>query len=610
MPEPLPRSVFKNVYSILTPGERKGAIVLLGLMVIGMFLETLGIGLVVPLIGLMMQDDLAARYPLIQPTLDKLGNPDRETLTLWFVLGLVGVYLLKNAFLAFLTWRQNSFTYGFMARLSQSLLAVYLRQPYAFHLRRNSAQLIRNITNEGDLFTSSVVVSALHLTAEALVVLGISVLLLSVEPVGAVIVSCVLLVAVWGFGRLTRAHIGRWGLARQFHGGLRLQHIQQGLGGVKDIKLLGREGEFLDKFAFHNLRYTRAVKLQNTLLQMPKLWLEMLAVTGLVILILIMLAQNRPLPVIVPVLGLFAAAAFRLMPSIVRIIGAVQNLRYGLPIIDLLNEEFRLPVPVTEKQPPKVLAFKQEIRLARVSYRYPEAETLALAEISVIIRKGETVGFIGPSGSGKSTLVDVILGLFAPTGGRVAVDGVDIQEDLRGWQGQVGYVAQSIYLTDDTLTRNIAFGLPDAEIDEAAVMRAIRAAQLEELIDSLPSGVETVVGERGIRLSGGQRQRIGIARALYHDPAVLVLDEATSALDTATENSVMGSVAALHGSKTIVIIAHRLTTVQHCDRLYRLQEGKIVEEGTPETMLSKVAERSAGEKSLAIAGSTAHRSDS
>jgi ABC-type multidrug transport system fused ATPase/permease subunit len=225
--------------------------------------------------------------------------------------------------------------------------------------------------------------------------------------------------------------------------------------------------------------------------------------------------------------------------------------------------------------------FQTEIRLANVNFTYPSAAAPALRDLRLRISKGEAVGFVGPSGSGKSTLVDVVLGLLTPGTGQVLVDNKDIQGNLRAWQDQIGYVPQSIYLTDDTLRRNVAFGLPDREIDEAAVSRAVRAAQLEEFVEGLPKGLDTIVGERGIRLSGGQRQRIGIARALYHDPAVLVLDEATSALDTVTERDVMQAVSALHGNKTVLIVAHRLSTVANCDRLYRLEQGRIEAETGP-----------------------------
>ena len=570
-----------KIWDLLTPGERKSVLVLLGLMVIGMVLETLGIGLLIPAIAIMTQEDLAASYPALQPMLDALGNPGQQALLVGAMLGLIGVYLVKNLFLALLAWRQNSFTFGLMANTSQRLLALYLRQPYTFHLQRNSAQLIRNTLVEVDLFTSNVVTPMMQLMSEALILLGISVLLLAIEPVGAVVVACIFSITAWEFHRLTRRHIERWGVARQHHAGMRFQHIQQGLGGIKDIMLLGREYDFLNQYSFHNRQYARVAKRQNTLQQLPRLWLELLAVVGLATLVLTMLFQGQHMASIAPTLGLFAAAAFRLMPSVNRVLGAVQALRYGLPAINTLHEELNLAVPEPAVQTSNgTPAFQKEIRLINVTYTYPCAPVSALNHLSLTIQKGESVGFIGPSGAGKSTLVDVILGLLTPIAGQVAVDGQDIQQSLRAWQDQIGYVPQSVYLTDDTLRRNVAFGLPNDQIDVAAVQRAIKAAQLDEFVASLQDGLETTVGERGIRLSGGQRQRIGIARALYHDPAVLVLDEATSALDPATERGVMEAVRALKGTKTLIIVAHRLSTVEDCARLYRLENGRLVGQGT------------------------------
>jgi len=572
---------FVKIRQLLTRPERKNALALLSLMVVGMTLETLCTGLVIPAIALMMQQDLASSYPQVQPLLDSLGNPTQVELIVIVMLGLVAIYLVKNVFLAFLAWRQTRFAFGVQAQLSQRLFAIYLRQPYTFHLQRNSAQLIRNVTGEVSMFTEAII-SGLNIGTEVLVLFGISCLLLAVEPLGALLAVLVLGGAAWIFHRGTRAPIARWGQTRQRHDGLRIQHLQQGLGGAKDVKLLGREGDFIDQYRIHNTQSARVGQYQAALQMLPRLWLELLAVVGLATLVIAMLAQGREMTAIVPTLGLFAAAAFRLMPSVNRILNGVQVSRYTLPVVDTLHNELRLsvvaPVENRSRQGGKVPEFQSDIGLTNVAFTYPAAVAPAIKDVSLRIRKGESVGFVGPSGSGKSTLVDVILGLLAPASGIVEVDGGDIQKDLRAWQDQIGYVPQSIYLTDDTLRRNVAFGLPEAEIDDAAVERAIRAAQLDEFVAGLPEGPETLVGERGIRLSGGQRQRIGIARALYHDPAVLVLDEATSALDTATERGVMQAVTALQGSKTILIVAHRLSTVGGCHRLYRLEQGRIVEE--------------------------------
>lgn len=576
-------TVLRKIRFLLTPSERRGAVVLLGLMMVGMTLETLCTGLVIPAIALMMQQDLAATYPQFQPLLAALGSPPHAELIVKVMLGLVSIYLAKNLFLAFLAWRQTRFAFGAQAQLSQRLFAIYLRQPYTFHLQRNSAQLIRNVTGEVGMFTDAMV-GSLNIVTELLVLLGISTLLLAVEPAGTLIAALVLGGAAWTFHYGMRARIVRWGESRQKHDVMRLQHLQQGLGGAKDVILLGREANFLDQFGVHTAQSARVGQFQSTLQMLPRLWLELLAVVGLATLVVAMLLQGREVATIVPTLGLFAAAAFRLMPSVNRVLAGAQVLRYNLPVVNSLHEELKLATPqraATRARAAGVPCFQIDIRLCNVDYTYPSAAAPALNDLTLRIRKGESIGFVGPSGSGKSTLVDVILGLLTPSAGQVLADGEDIQKHLRAWQDQIGYVPQSIYLTDDTLRRNVAFGLPDGEIDNAAVERAIRAAQLREFVAGLRDGLETLVGERGMRLSGGQRQRIGIARALYHDPAVLVLDEATSALDTATERGVMQAVNALHGSKTLLIVAHRLSTVANCDRLYRLDQGRVAAETVP-----------------------------
>jgi ABC-type multidrug transport system fused ATPase/permease subunit len=308
-----------------------------------------------------------------------------------------------------------------------------------------------------------------------------------------------------------------------------------------------------------------------------------------------MIWRERALTDIVPVVGLFAAAAFRLLPSMNRVLTALHGLRYGLPVIDMLHAELTRPLVADEAGDAGAAGagFSRGIRIDALSYRYPGAPAAALDRLTLDIRAGETLGIVGSSGSGKSTLVDLLLGLLTPESGRIEADGRDIRDDLRGWRSQIGYVPQSIYLTDDTLRRNIAFGIPDDRIDDAAVARALAFAQLDGFVAAQPEGVHSFVGERGVRLSGGQRQRIGIARALYHDPPILVLDEATSALDVATEAEVMKAVAALQGRKTIVIVAHRLSTVEQCDRLCRLESGRAVQTGSPAEVLDQLV-RTAG----------------
>jgi len=307
--------------------------------------------------------------------------------------------------------------------------------------------------------------------------------------------------------------------------------------------------------------------------------MELLTIICLGLLVSVMVLSNKAIGDILQVLSLFGAAAFRLLPSISQVINSFMSINVNRPILNNLYTDLSLKIPATttDQKSRKLL---DRIDVEGLSFSYARTTRDALNNVSIHIRRGEAVGLIGSSGSGKSTLVDILLGLLEPISGRVRIDGNDIHQNLRGWQDQIGYVPQSIFLTDDTLRRNVAFGLPKDKIDDDAVRSAIRSAQLEEFVASLPDGMETVVGERGVRLSGGQRQRIGIARALYNNPDVLVLDEATSSLDTETEHGVMQAVQALQGDKTVIIVAHRLSTVEYCDRLYRLENAQIVDEGT------------------------------
>ena len=421
----------------------------------------------------------------------------------------------------------------------------------------------------------------MQVVTAATVALGLAGLLLAVEPTIALVASAVLLVATLGFYRVVTPRMARLGRQRQYHQGQVVQHINQGLGGIKEAKLLGREAFFGQQHDCHNKRFVRALQGLQTVNQLPRLYMETLAVSGIVAVVLALLARGETLGTLLPTLSLFAAAAFRLMPQFNKILNGANQMRFATHCVDVVAEEFAQTVPAAA--PPRgasVPQLRHAIELVGVMYYYPQSTEPALEDVSLCVAQGSSVGFVGSTGAGKTTLVDVLLGLLAPTQGQVLVDGVDIQEDLAGWQRQIGYIPQQIYLCDDTLRGNIAFGVPEAQIEEASVRAAVRAAQLEALVSELPNGLDTVVGERGVRLSGGQRQRVGIARALYHNPQVLVMDEATAALDNETEADVMAAVEQLSGKKTLIIIAHRLTTVQNCGHLFFMENGEIKDKGS------------------------------
>lgn len=581
--------IFQELKFLLSQKQKKRALILLFLMFIGMGLETIGVGLVVPVISLMTQSNFSEKYQVIQDLLIYFNHPTQSQIVTGAMVFLVVIYLLKNVFLAFLAWQQSHFIFDVQKEVSQRLFNTYMHQPYVFHLQRNSAQLIRNVTIESSLLTVSIN-SALVILTESLVILGIAILLLLIEPVGAALVVMILIVAGYTFLKMTRRMILDWGKARQHHEGMRIQHLQQGLGGIKDVILMKRQLNFQQEYQVHNIASATVGGHQSALQQFPRLWLEFLAILGLAVLVIVMLKDAASTNNILPTLGLFAAAAFRLIPSANRMVSAIQSLRYGLPVVNTLYSELKSePVKVessilTDDFPGE---FRDSIKIENVCFSYPSSNKKTLEKVSFNIKKGESIGFIGASGSGKSTMIDILLGLIQPQFGQVLVDDCDIFKNPRNWQKHIGYVPQSIFLTDDTLRRNVAFGLAENQIDDTAVECAIKMAQMEDFINTLPEGLKTTVGERGIKLSGGQRQRIGIARALYHDPQVLILDEATSALDNATEQEVMLAIRALHGTKTIIIVAHRLSTVAHCDYLYRFNKGRIVDQGRPLDLLNK-----------------------
>jgi ABC-type multidrug transport system fused ATPase/permease subunit len=567
---------FISYWGLLSPAFKFRSISILVLTLIGTAMETIGIGLVIPAVALMTYENITDRYPDIAPLLTAIGNPSQQKLVVIGVLLLLAFFVLKAIYLAFMVWQQSKYIYHVKADVSQRLFEKYLCERYENHLQRNTGHLIRNITSEAAELVNRFLHPAMLILTEVLVLIAITTLLFYIQPIGATLLFITTAFAIYLFQSVTRKRLQAWGSQRQRHEGLRIQRAQEGLGGVKDIKVLGREHEFIEQYREHNLASAYIDRNRLALAQIPRLWLETIGVLGLTLLVIVVVARDQSTASLIPTIGAFGAATFRILPSAIRLLGALQSVRYSVPVIDLINKELGDVSSEAPGADGDKIAFGKEIVVSDLSYTYPGASAPSLSGLTFTIHKGDSVGVIGASGAGKTTLVDILLGLLTPTSGRILVDGKDVRRDLRSWQDLIGYVQQSIFLTDDTLRRNIAFGLPDDAIDDEAVRRAIDAAQLSELVLTLPDGLETLVGERGIRFSGGQRQRIGIARALYHEPPVLVLDEATSALDVETEKEIMDSIFALQGTRTVVIVAHRLSTVEHCDRILKLETGKLV----------------------------------
>jgi ATP-binding cassette, subfamily B, bacterial PglK len=567
---------FVAAWQLLPKKFHRHTYFILALTLIGTVLETAGIGLVIPAIALMADPNITDKYPALTPIFKALGNPSHALLVIYGVSLLLSSYVIKALYLAFLSWKQSQYIYAIKAHLSQSLFEQYVRSPYEFHLQQNSGHLIRNITIEVEQLVIRVLIPGVLLVTEFLVIVAIAALLFFIQPAGALVLFSVMGLAMYGFQRVTQNHLIKWGTERQHHEGYRIQKAQEGLGGIKDVKLLGKESNFINTYGKHTLNASLVERKQYALSNIPRLWLETIGVLGLTLLVVVALENTGSPSDVIPIIGLFAAAAFRILPSANRILNSVQSLKYADAVIGLILKEFELKQDSSTFEG-KAIKFNHQLELRNVSYAYPKASGNSLNNITLSIQKGESVGLIGTSGAGKSTLVDVLLGLITSSSGEVLIDGQNINESMRSWQNLIGYVQQSIFLTDDTLRRNIAFGLNDDEIDDGLVNQAVQAAQLDQFVQDLPDGINTFVGERGVRLSGGQRQRIGIARALYHNPPVLVFDEATSALDNETEAEVMESIKSLKGSRTMIIIAHRLSTIEHCDKVFRLERGQLVQ---------------------------------
>ncbi len=561
---------------------------LLLLMLLGAAFEALGIAAILPFIALIDNAEAADDYRPLRwlSRLSGLG-PGREFL-IWCGTLLILLYLIKGCYLGLLYALQHRFLIGRQVALSRRLLAAYVTSPYTFHLQRNSAELQTHLNSDVVLVFTEVLVPLCRLVIEALVALAIVLVLIIVRPALALQVIGILGGLSAAFYLAMHRRAAAYGELQHQRFVAMTQWVNQALGGVKEARLLGREMYFVESYARASAEYARATRFFRTASELPRLGIESITVVGMLALVVLLLARGRDVASLIPMLGVFALAAVRLMPSLNRMVGGVAALRFFGASIDAVYRDLRAlreqagegPAPPgtqggAGRPAGDALPFTSAIELQGVCYRYPGAHGPALREVSLTIPRGRAVAFVGSSGAGKSTLVDVILGLLTPVAGRVLVDGVDIQPHLPAWQRQIGYIPQAVYLLDDTLRRNVAFGLPDELIDDARVWDSLAAAQLADLARGLPAGLDTRLGERGVRLSGGQRQRIGIARALYHDPAVLVLDEATSAVDYETERDILRAIAGLSGDKTIITVAHRLSAVRHCDTIFLLRAGRV-----------------------------------
>jgi ABC-type multidrug transport system fused ATPase/permease subunit len=567
-------SLGRKFLYLLDGGQRYRLLLLVAMSSVGAALEGVGLGLVMPFIGVINDPAIVRTSPWLAWMARTFGATSHYQLVLWSGVALLIGYVVKNGYLACMYCIEYRLLYRCEAALAQRLFRAYLGSPYLFQLRRDPAEMLKNIRIEVPLIFNQVVIPVFTVVSEAMVGLVIVGVLLLIEPVPALVAAGILGGVTAGFYRAVRHKIGELGEQEQHYRTAMFQWISRGLSGFKEITVLGRQRFFLDAFAKNSAAYARAATFFQATGQMPRLFIETIAVAAVMLIVVMMLAQGRRLDGVLPILAVFAAAALRLIPSLSRGVHAFSTIRYYRPAIGVVYDD----LSVLEAQRAQVVAsseapmhFERAIELRNVAYDYPGGGPV-LRDVSLAIPKGRSVALVGPSGAGKTTVVDLIIGLLQPTTGEVTVDGRSLEGRLGAWQRQIGYVPQAIYLSDDTIRHNVAFGIPDAEIDDARVWSVLKLAQMAEFVDGLPKGLDTSVGERGARLSGGERHRLGIARALYHSPAVLVMDEATAALDSETEAAVTGAIERLSGTMTIIVIAHRASTVAKCDITLMLPE--------------------------------------
>lgn len=574
------KSIFQ-IFNIFTKQQLRycGFIVLA--MIVGAMLEAVGIGAILPLISLMGQPDFLVHHSEIGHIAEALGIVSHTQFIMVCAGGLIVLYLIKNAYMAWETKLQIDFSMRNQIKFSTEIMTNYLCKGYLFHLDHNSATLLRNVNAGGQVIYSTMLISTFTLLTELITAFTIWLMLVVVDAFTAVVVAGIMGAMMYGIIKAFRRNISKQAKIQNDFAAGYIKCVNQGLGAIKETKVMRKEKYFLEEFSRTYQQYGEANRKYLFINQLPRMIIETMVVSGLLVMIVAKLAMGSTPEEIVPLLGVLALAAFRLMPSANRIVNLFNTIKFQQPLFYELYPEL---MDIKERQEsrkesyylsvqPK-LKFEKSIQVNKLRFAYPEGREDVLRNVSFSIGKGDFAGIIGPSGAGKTTFVDILLGLLKPSDGNIKVDGQDIFDNIRSWQANLAYVPQSIYLIDGSVKENIALGVAPENIDNALIEKSLHMAELYDFVSELPEGMETRVGERGVKLSGGQRQRIGIARALYQQPEVLILDEATSALDNDTEKSITDTILKLKGQITIIAIAHRLSTLAECDYKIEFAEGK------------------------------------
>lgn len=595
-------SILKKVNYIFDKKQKaQSALLCVGLF-IGALMELVGVSFITQLVSLISNPIKIHTNIIMQYFYDLFHMENDRQFFLFIVIALIFVYIIKNVYLLWINYVQYTFIFNNQLRLSGRLIDCYLKKPYTYHLDNNSAEMVRNVMLDSERFFQ-MLLSVFLLLSEVLVSGLLCIFLLVVDWVITVSVVIILGIFTGLYLLLFKGKAKEYGRINQIYDGKMHQSINQALGAVKDIKILHREKYFADAFLGYGKKKMRAVRNNNVLGQFPKYLIETVCIGAVLLVLVFKIYSGEDLTTMIPQLAAFAIAAFKLLPSVSKVNNYANLIIFLKPSVDLIYRDIKDTEDMVNyevvdesghilevdsdgnKVEQSIVNNATSISVQNLVYRYPNTDRDVLKGVTFNIPLGKSIGFMGESGSGKSTLADVILGILTPTQGNVMYGNMDVHKHPLKWSKKLAYIPQTIFLSDDTIRNNVAFGINEDDIDDEKVWEALREAQLEDFVKSQPDGLDSMVGERGVRISGGQRQRIGIARALYDNPEILVLDEATAALDSGTEAAVMEAIDSLHGTKTLIIIAHRLTTLSNCDLIFKVENGNIVSVD-PKTLLS------------------------
>lgn len=577
------KDIFRKFNKVLNKKQKSRVVVLIFMILIGAVLETLGVSMIYPLIETVMMPEVFEQNAMIVWICNMLGYTSAEQFVTFMLLALIFIFIFKNLYLLLLYYVQHSFITNSQYRISRDLLKVYLNRPYEFYLNASTGDIMRTVYSDSTgIF--NLLLQCMQFITEFMVAIFLGTYLLIIDPVMTIVMGILLVGITLLSSAFLKPRISRIGEESRQQQSKMYKTIMQSINSVKDVKVYAKEDAFLGIYRKYGKRYYNLARDHEVLSSVPRLAIEAFSLSGVLAYMAVMMKLGQNVQTMVPQLSAFAVAAVRLLPSASRINTYLANIAYYRPTLDYVYANVELPKNVDERAAEAKavtetdkLKFHDCIKVEQLYYKYPNTDKYIFENARMQVPYGKSVGIMGPSGAGKTTVVDIMLGLLRVESGTITCDGVNVLEHYGQWLANIGYISQTINMVDDTIRANIAFGVDVDDIDDARVWQVLEEAQLADFVRNLPNGINTVIGERGVRISGGQRQRVGIARALYHDPEILILDEATSALDNDTEAAIMEAIENFHGRKTMLIIAHRLKTIENCDIIYKVENGKITE---------------------------------